>query len=176
MNATVESGSGLTGTCNHIFKVDHELPYVELEKVPELIGQRNFEIRLSANDSVSGIALVEVFLGSISVCNDEYESHFSISYMCNIEFSSDGYHLISIEIQDTAGNIFKKNHTITVDTTPPSLRVTSDDPGEVYGLEGFWFMWNTDDLTNVSTRVIIGENGVLNSTWPEGSYLSLIHI
>ncbi len=59
----------------------------------------------------------------------------------------DGSHVISVRAYDLAGNCNENSVTITVDTTAPTLEITSPMNGSVINIDNVTVTWTANDAT-----------------------------
>ncbi len=72
---------------------------------------------------------------------------------------SDGFHRVDVTAIDKSGNTKTDSVTITVDTTPPSLRITAPQPDAIVGERSVIVSWTTSDATSGIAYVNVAMDG-----------------
>ncbi|MFP3872426.1 MAG: S8 family serine peptidase [Candidatus Aenigmatarchaeota archaeon] len=119
---------------------------VQWEGSDETVGVDHYEVRIEGNDW-------------IDVGNDtEY----------TFEGIEDGEHTVEVKAVDEAGNSDTKGLTFMVDTTPPSVEITSPDEGELFSEDAVTVRWSSENEPTSIQKHELLLNGEVEAVDEEG--------
>lgn len=102
-------------------------------------------------------------------------THTAITNGCSVTYTpsaalSDGSHTVTINCKDHDGNAAEeKSTTYTVDTVPPTLKVTSPADGLITAASSVTVAGTTNDATSSPVVITISLNGTDQGTIPVGT-------
>ncbi|RLG83802.1 MAG: hypothetical protein DRO18_07605, partial [Thermoprotei archaeon] len=139
--------------------VENEAPKLAIESPLEgelLTG--SVEIKVTANDSISGIAFVSYQIsgvyGNLSCTPSNDTFHLLCTYWLDTTTVPDGMQELIITAQDLAGNIASSSVKVSIDNVAPEIIITSPSSGEA-----------VQGLVNVTATVKDAGSGIANVTF-----------
>jgi len=119
-----------------------------------LTNHQSIDVVWTASDVGFGVDHVEVRLDGELIASVPPSS--SSVTLANL---SDGFHRVDVTAIDKSGNTKTDSVTITVDTTPPSLRITAPQPDAIVGERSVIVSWTTSDATSGIAYVNVAMDG-----------------
>lgn len=116
------------------------------------------EVTWNVSDVGSGVDHIEVYVNGTLVASLSPEN---TSYTLNV---SDGAYIVAIRAYDKAGNIGESSVLIYLDTTPPTIMITSPANGTVIRETTVNVSWSAQDNFGIKCFLVIVGNNVYNMT------------
>jgi len=119
-----------------------------------LTNQQSIDVVWTASDVGFGVDHVEVRLdGELIASVPPSPSSVTLANL------SDGLHRVDVTAIDKSGNTKTDSVTITVDATPPSLRITAPQPDAIVGERSVIVSWTTSDAISGIAYVNVAMDG-----------------
>ena len=112
-------------------------------------------VQWTSNDAESGINHHEIYLDGSAVDTNIPASQTSYT----LTGLGDGSHTIEVRAVDNAGNTGSDSVSITVDTTPPTITISSPNDGDIFDTDTITVTWSGSDSTTGIDHYEIYDNG-----------------
>jgi len=148
--------AGNAGTATTAFTVDVTPPVVEITypAASAILTESSLVLTWSASDPASGIERIEVILdGGTPI------SLTATATSYRFEAIPDGSHSIKVVAYDASGHSSSASVDVTVDTTAPSLEITSPGAGATLTSPTVQVTWTASDATTGLRRFAISLDG-----------------
>ena len=143
-----------------LFNVDVSLPSIRITTPSENdLTPSHVEVRWEASDD-SGIAYYQII-----VDGTPYTTTTTASITLDL---GDGNHSVTVEAYDLSGKSSSDTVRFTVDATPPSVEITSPQPGDFYNTSHLRIEWKAFDNHGIA-RIYLLLNGGQIAELPSGA-------
>ena len=135
----IDNAGNRVDSVSGIYKIDKVSPEINITAPinGSYVNKSNVTVWWKGKDSLSGISNYEIYLDGNFVGNTTVNS-----YTLNLV---DGVHTIEVKALDNAGNSNSSKITFTVDTKPPSIKITSPTDGAVINSKNVTITWTGSD-------------------------------
>ena len=149
INITAYDGVGNFRTVTVDFGVDTTPPTVSISSPSSgaVLSSGIVQITWTATDSTSGVDLIFVSL------DNEVKAALSGTASSFTLFVPDGLHTATITASDFAGNSGTVSVNFTVDTTPPTVSISSPSPGAFITSSTVEVLWEASDQASAIDRI-----------------------
>ncbi len=135
----IDNAGNRVDSVSGVYKIDKVSPEINITAPinNSYVNKSSVTVWWKGEDSLSGISNYEIYVDGNFVGNTTVDS-----YTLNLV---DGVHTIEVKALDNAGNSNSSEITFTVDTQPPSIKITSPTDGAVINSKNVTITWTGSD-------------------------------